>query len=262
MEDATIAATARADRGGSQRSRWADKQSGHWFYTSMATACLLVSIAAFTPAIIYPDHRLGTSSWLVAAHGSLFFLWLIVFLAQALLIKRHSYRTHRRVGTASASLAVAMVAVGYVTVIAMTRRGFDFSGDLDLAHDPLGPVNQMIFPLLDIVEFALLIAAGYALRRKSDYHKRLMLFATIALLPAPFAHFIGHVPSLKAHAVIVVIPVFFSLVASAVYDLVAFRRVHPVSLWIGLGMFILDNLSATVIGHSVLWTRVAQKLVE
>lgn len=262
MGNATIAATSIAHPGGVRSSRWADKPSGRWFYTAMATACLLVAIAAFAPAMMYPDRRLGTSNLLVAAHGSLYFLWLVVFLAQALLIKRQSYRTHRRLGIAAAALALAMVAVGYATAIAMTRRGFDLSGDLDLAHDPLGPVNQIIFPLLDIGEFALLIAAGYALRRKSDYHKRLMLFATIALLPAPFAHFIGHVPSLKAHAVVVVIPIFLSLVASAIHDLVAYRRVHPVSLWIGSGMFIMDNLSATVIGHSGLWTRVAQRLIE
>lgn len=154
-----------------------------------------------------------------------------------------------------------MVIVGYATSIAMTRRGFDFSGDLDPTHDPLGPVNQMIFPLLDIAEFALLVGAGYALRGRSDYHKRLMLFATLALLPAPFAHVVGHVQWLKAHGTVVIIPIFFSLIASAIYDLAAFRRVHPVSLCLGLGMFVLDNLSATVLGHSALWTRVAQKLI-
>ena len=125
----------------------------------------------------------------------------------------------------------------------------------------LGPVNQMIFPLLDIAEFALLVGSGYALRRRSDYHKRLMLFATLALLPAPFAHVVGHVPLLKAHGTVVIIPIFLSLVASGIYDLAAFRRIHPVSLWLGLGMFVLDNLSATVIGHSALWTRIADGLI-
>ena len=261
MENATINTAAAFDRGGSQRSRWLGKQSDHWFYPSMAASCLVISIASFAPAIIYPTHRLGSSSWLVAAHGGLFFLWLLVFLGQTLLIRQGSYRTHRRLGTASALLAATMVLVGYATTIAMTRRGFDFSGDLDLSQDPLGPINQMIFPLLDIAEFALLVGAGYALRRRSDYHKRLMLFATLALLPAPFAHFIGHIPLLKAHGTVVVIPIFLSLIASAIYDLAAFRRIHPVSLWLGLGMFVLDNLSATVIGHSDLWTKVGQQLI-
>ncbi len=105
------------------------------------------------------------------------------------------------------------------------------------------------------------MVAGYALRRRSDYHKRLMLFATLALLPAPFAHFVGHVPLLKVHGAVVVIPIFLSLVASAIYDLAAFRRVHPVSIFLGLGIFVLDNLSATVIGHSALWTKIGQQLI-
>jgi hypothetical protein len=44
--------------------------------------------------------------------------------------------------------------------VVMTRRGFDLSGDLNLSHDPLGPVGQIIFPLLDIFEFGILVAAG------------------------------------------------------------------------------------------------------
>ena len=258
----TISATDSSEGATPNSSRWAVSQSGRWFYIGMAVSCLLVSIAAFAPSIVDQRHRLGSSTWLVVAHGSLFFLWLVVFVAQTLLVRRGAYRVHRRLGLASLGLASAMVVVGYIATIAMTRRGFDFSGDLDLAHDPLGPVGQLIFPLLDIWEFALLVALGFAFRRRPDYHKRLMLFATIALLPAPFAHFIGHIPALKAHAAIVVLAIFVSLAASAIYDLAAFRRVHPISLWVGLGMFILDNLSATVIGHSTLWLRIAHRLVE
>jgi hypothetical protein len=66
--------------------------------------------------------------------------------------------------------------------------GFDLSGDLKLSHDPLGPVGQIIFPLLDIIEFGVLVAAGFFYRRRAAIHKRIMLFATLAMLPAPFAH--------------------------------------------------------------------------
>ena len=261
MQNPAISETNVTDRGGRQGPRWLSKESDHWFYPGMAIVCLIISIASFAPAIIYSNQRLGSSNWLVAAHGGLFFLWLVMFLVQTLLIKNASYRAHRQLGTASALLAAVMIVVGYAATIAMTRRGFDFSGDLDLKHDPLGPVNQMIFPLLDIAEFGLLLVAGYTLRRRSDFHKRLMLFATLALLPAPFAHFIGHIPLLKAHGALVVVPIFISLAASSIYDLSAYRRVHPVSLCLGLGMFVLDNLCATVIGHSAVWTRIAQTLV-
>lgn len=68
-------------------------------------------------------------------------------------------------------------------------------------------------------------------------------------------------PNVVTTDTVVVMPIFFSLIASAIYDLWAFKKIHPVSLWLGLGMFALDNLSATVIGPSALWTQVAQKLI-
>jgi hypothetical protein len=143
----------------------------------------------------------------------------------------------------------------------MTRRGFDLSGDLNLSHDPLGPVGQIIFPLLDIFEFGILVAAGFFYRRRAAIHKRIMLFATLAMLPAPFAHLIGHNPILQLHPIVIVPMVFVSFVASGVYDLVRFRRIHPVSLWLGLVMFVLDNLCAALIGPSDAWHRFANWLV-
>ena len=262
MANATIAGARFSELGGKRPFRWEERPSGHVFYVAMAIAFLVISVAGFAPSIVYPSHRLGSSSWLVAAHGSLFFVWLLVFLGQPILIKRRSYQTHRAVGIASSVLAVTMITVGYLTTIAATRRGFDFSGDLDLAHDPLGPINQMIFPLLDIAEFGVLVAAGYLMRRRSDYHKRLMLFATIAMLPAPFAHLIGHIPWLKPYGAVVLIPIFISLSASPIFDMITFRRVHPVSAWLAPSMFILDILCASVIGPSAIWTRIAQQLIQ
>ena len=242
-------------------SRWIEPRSSRRFYVGMAVACLAVSIASFGPSIVDPSHRLGSSTLLVAAHGGLFFLWLLVFLAQTVLIRRGDIRAHRQLGVVALVLATAMVVVGWETAIAMTRRGYDFSGDLDLVHDPLGPRGPLIFPLLDIAEFGMLIAAGYLFRRRADYHKRLMLFATVAMLPAPFAHFVGHTPLLRTHGGLVVLPIIVSLVASGIRDLATFRRVHPVSLWVALIMFVLDNLCATLIGHSATWLRIADRLV-
>ena len=54
---------------------------------------------------------------------------------------------HRQLGAASALLAIAMVVLGYMSSIAMVRRGFDLSGDLDVKADPL---FKLIFPLQDL----------------------------------------------------------------------------------------------------------------
>ena len=46
--------------------------------------------------------------------------------------------------------------------------------------------------------FAVLVAAGYIYRRRAAAHKRMMLFATLALMPAPFGHLIGHFAVLRS----------------------------------------------------------------
>lgn len=245
----------------SAATRWSDRSAGRWFYASMAIACIVFSIAAFGPSILNPVARLGSFTFIVAAHGIVFFVWLFIFLIQTLLVQTRKINIHRALGTASIFLAAVMVVLGYVTAIAMTRRGFDLSGDLGLKNDPLGPVGQIIFPLLDIFEFGILVAAGYLYRRRSDFHRRLMLFATIAMMPAPFAHFFGHSVVLRTRGGFVVIPIAISLASSAVYDFIRFRRIHPVSLWLGSALLILDVLCAAVIGPSAIWHRFADWLI-
>lgn len=241
-------------------TRWVDRSSGRWFYSGMAAACILLSIASFAPSLASPD-RPGSITALAVLHGITSTAWLLIFFVQALLVQLGRADVHRRLGTASLLLAATMVALGYATVIAMGRRGFDLSGDLGVSSNPPGVAFQMIFPLLDIAAFGLLVAAGYFWRRRADVHKRLMLFATVAMLPAPLAHLIGHSPVLRAHGIIIVPLLAISLLASALYDLIRFRRIHPVSLWIGITLFIADNLCATVVGPSAWWRQLVDWMI-
>jgi hypothetical protein len=50
--------------------------------------------------------------------------------------------------------------IGYMTAIAMGRRGFDLSGDLHIESDPL---LGMINPLGDLLAFTVLVTAGTAI---------------------------------------------------------------------------------------------------
>ena len=246
---------------GRSPAQWADRTAGRWFFTAVATVSLLISIAAFGPAIVHPEHRPGTFNWLSVVHGLLYFLWLVIFVVQTLLVQVRKVSIHRTLGTASMFLAAAMVVTGYIAVVAMTRRGFDFSGDLALSTDPLGPINQMIFPLSEAFEFGLLVFAGYIWRRNLASHKRLMLFATIAILPGAFAHFVGYHYPLHAHPWFLNMAVLLSLTVPALYDLIRFHRIHPVSLWVGAGLFSANAAINNYIGASGLWHRVAEWMI-
>jgi hypothetical protein len=240
---------------------WIDHTAGRWFYAAIAALCILISTAAFGPSMADTSNRLGSATWLSVTHGILFFAWLVIFLVQTLLVQTKKVAIHRTLGTATMFLAAAMVVVGYCAAIAMTRRGFDLSGDLGLPTDPLGPVGQIIFLLVDIIEFGILVAAGYIYRRNLAAHRRLMLLATMAIMPGSFAHVLGHFVPRHTHPGLIIPLVLTSCAVSAVYDLVRFHRIHPVSLWIGGGMFGIDTLCYNIIGPSAAWHRFAAWLI-
>jgi hypothetical protein len=191
-------------------------------------------------------------------HGFVFFAWLMVFLTQTILVETRNIDIHRTLGTASMVLGAGMIVVGYETAVALARRGYDLSGDLGgkPGAGDLNVLGQMIFPLSDIFMFGVLIAAGYIYRRRAAAHKRLMLFATLTLLPAPFAHIIGHFAVLRSHPLIIVPLIAISLALSAVYDRIFLGRIHPLSLWLAISIFVIDNVCAAVAPGAV-WQQIA-----
>jgi uncharacterized membrane protein YozB (DUF420 family) len=226
----------------------------------MAIAAILTVIAGFGPSIINTAARKAPLTPLAEMHAVATIGWLLLFLAQTTLVATRRIAAHRRLGVAASVLAVVLIVLGYTTCIAMARRGFDLSGDLDAEADPLGP--QFLFPLSNLAEFGTLLAAGYWYRHRAEIHKRLMLLATVGgLMPAPLAHLIGHFPSLRAMGAIIVVPIAAFLFASAVYDRVSRGRVHPVSMWGASALFVLGILNAVVIGPSAAWHHFAAWLI-
>jgi hypothetical protein len=240
-------------------SSFSAKPQREWFYPSMAVFAMLFCIAAFGPSVAYTAARPGPLSGMLAVHGIIYFTWLLIFCAQAILVKAGKLALHRRLGTLSAIVAAVMVVQGYQTTIAMARRGFDVSGDLAIQSDPLAATA---FPLLDIAMFAGLVVAAYLYRRRPAIHKRLMLLAIFGgLMPAPIAHLTGHFGFFRDKPILTPVIVGAFLAVSAIHDRIATRRIHPVSLWVALVLFALDNFCAAVVLPSAAWHLFASRLV-
>jgi len=235
------------------------RPTGRWFYIGMSLATIAVVVLGFAPSLIGAGARNGPVTPLVAVHGAIAVTWLLVFLAQTTLVATHRLAIHRRLGVVAGFVAAALVISGYMTAMAMARRGIDLSGDLHIQNDPLlGIVN----PVGDLVPFVVLLSAGYWYRHFDDVHKRLMLLATVGgLMPAPLAHAIGHVPTLVSNPPIIMIPLVLLYFASAAYDRIMIGRIHPVSLWVAAAILGWDTLLNAVIGPSAAWHRFAQWLI-
>ncbi len=232
---------------------------GVWFYRGMAIVMVCTVCVGFGPSLVNSANRQGPLSGLVVVHAILSLAWLAVFFTQATLIAHGNIALHRRVGTLAALLALAIIGTGYFTCVAMAQRGYDLSGDLNARADPL---YQLVFPLNNLLVFAILLGLGYWNRRRPETHKRFMLLATVAgMMPAPLAHLIGHSPTLRAFGPIIVLFLFAFLFAGAVHDRLTLKRIHPVSLWGATAIFIYYNLLAVVIGPSAVWHRLAGALL-
>lgn len=236
-----------------------------WFYIGAGVFMILLSIAGFGPSIIDQSRRTASVTPLVIAHGVLTAAWLLLFLMQATLVATGRTALHRRMGTFAPVLAVLMIALGCLTVIENTRRGYDLSGDIDrgfanpcanrgcLEGVPLPSVAERSFilgPLEGFIWFGVLVAAGLWYRRRPDVHKRLMLLALLSLAGTPILHLVGYLagrwPALQGGAIFTLPITIILLSASAIYDKVSQGRIHPVSLWVPILRFAWLGLAGVV----------------
>ena len=164
-------------------------QFEHRYYVAAAIGMIVVVLAGFSIDIPLLSH-LGTLSVLVRLHGLIMLGWIALFFTQALLVARHRVDLHMRLGIFGAALAVAVVVADTATLITASRLG----GEHMPPHMP-APLF-LAFGLFNLATFAMLVSAAIVLRkRRSDWHKRLMLLAMLLLLDAALARFIGHYTS-------------------------------------------------------------------
>jgi hypothetical protein len=183
----------------------------------------------------------------VVLHATLFLSWVALFIAQTVLVATGRTRTHRRLGVATIGVATAMVAWSPSLAIGLARRGLP---------DP-DPLVFLLILLVDILLFGTFVAAAAYWRRRGGIHKRLMLLATMQLLPAaivrwPFA------AKNPAPAVSAVLAAF--VIAMLANDVAERRRPHPVTAW-GVLLVFVSLPVRFAIAQTPAWHHFAQWLI-
>lgn len=145
------------------------------FFLTMAIIMALINVAGFSLQL-----AMGRSSfvapWTVHAHALIFFGWTAFYVLQSALVAGGSIALHRRLGWIGAGWAVVIVLVGIATTVMMVRRGttpFFFQ-----------PVFFLFMNSLSVLAFGGLVTAAIRLRRRTDWHRRL-LFCAMAVLTGP-----------------------------------------------------------------------------
>lgn len=147
------------------------------FFRHMAVILALTVIAGFGGWFFKGYSSFG-SPWWVHVHAISNMSWIALFAVQSSLIARGDYARHRALGKMVVLLAVWMLLVGLVLTpydIAVHRFPAAF----------FSPAFFLAMDWMNILVFAALVLGGWIKRKQSDWHRRLMLAATIiVIMPA------------------------------------------------------------------------------
>lgn len=196
---------------------------GRRFYLIMSLVMAAVIVGGFSRTV--PDDFAASPGLplLLHVHGAVFTLWVFLFVAQPAFVARGSLQLHRKLGWVGASLASAMVVMGLAATAFAVRYHF--------VPSFFPPPVFLVMNTLGILVFGGLVAAGVRLRRQAEWHKRLMLCATVSILGPGLGRLLpmGSFGALAPLVMFCVIALF--AFAGPILDLFTLRRIHPAYLW-------------------------------
>ncbi len=198
----------------------------HRFWSGMALCMALVAFAGFAPSY-YLKSRFGLGpqlSGLMHLHGALMTAWMLLLVAQTQLVAWGRTVWHRRLGICGIVLLTALVVV-------FTRLALVRAHEGTLGPGFLPPLRFLAVPLMSIIVVPGLIGAALYYRRRSDYHKRLMLLANLEII-TPAAARLAALAGLFPPVAFIGVDLF--LVAMALRDRRTLSRLHPATLWGGI----------------------------
>lgn len=187
----------------------------------------------------------------VHLHGLIMLAWLGLSVAQATLIRRESAALHRRLGWIGVILAAAAVVTG----------GFVGLQAVQMGRQPpfFTPPYFLALSWLGVLFFAGLVAAAVANRRRTEWHRRLMVGAMIMImepalgriLPMPFI-----MPWGEWLVLAVQLAVFAILVR---HDRKVLGLVHPATL-MAMIVVTLAHVAVETVSRIPAWVALAERL--
>ncbi|WP_404333880.1 hypothetical protein AB2M62_11575 [Sphingomonas sp. MMS12-HWE2-04] len=210
------------------------------FFLTMAIAMALIIAAGFSLQLAMGRSTFA-APWRVHLHALVFFGWVVLYVTQNALVTRGSMALHRRLGWVGAGWAGAMVVVGISTTLAMVRQGASPFFFL--------PLYFLVMNSLSVLCFGGLIAAAILLRRRTEWHRRL-LYCAMAVLTGPAFGRLLPMPLMIPYAqwgVFAAVMVWPAI--GIVADLRRRGAVHP-AFWYGVAAITGTQLAMSLIAYS------------
>jgi hypothetical protein len=243
------------------------REAARGFYVWISAACALIAFAGFAPTFwlqLAPGTFVGSS--LLITHGILFSAWPLFLLWQTTLVSSGRTALHRASGVAGVSLATAMMCTGFAVANAVLATRLSAGmGDAARAFH--------IVTMSILVLFGAFVAIAIATVKRPDIHKRMMLLATITILPPAIARLLfavsvgigpglrpGNGPPRSVESVMSSALIADALILICIlYDLRTRGRPHP-ALLIGGGVLLAVQLLRIPLSVTPGWYAIADWL--
>jgi uncharacterized membrane protein YozB (DUF420 family) len=160
---------------------------------------------------------------------------MLLFIAQTQLVAAGRRDLHMKLGAATVMVAVLMIPVMYLAGVWQVAR----------ANQPpfTDPLNWTAIPLAVIPGFAWLVWQAWRRRREAQWHKRLMLGATILIVVGPgFTRLPLAPPTLSGFAVQLLAGTVLLFLPLFLWDRRSQGKIHPAT-WQGF----VASLAAAVV---------------
>lgn len=227
-------------------------------YVAWGMVCFIISMVGFWPSYFAPmiARNYQSPSSVMQFHVLFCMAWLVLLVSQPLLIIQGRPRLHRTIGVFGALVALGVVVTGVaVQIDVMPLRAKQ--------GDELNAVGNPFIRLTLLLVYAVCIGLALVARRRIDWHKRLMLIGSFALLQSPVDRMTANVFGLQnIRGLMAVLSNIVLLILFLLWDRHNSGRVHPVTKWatIAIICFVLitppmsfmrwwHDLAATIAGQ-------------
>lgn len=221
------------------------------FYLGMSLAIAATVIGGFGSFALRGLVDIGRVPYWVHVHGAVFMSWTLLFVTQNALAHRGSIALHRWLGWVAVGLAAAMVPLGILTA--------SMAVVLDRVPPFFTPSIFLALSALELVAFVILLASAIRMRRRTEWHRRLMLCAMISIIGPAFGRILP-MPLLGPWGGLAVLSgqMLFLVVAIA-HDLASRGRVHP-AYGVGAAVILVEGLAVPILAATPPVLRLASAL--
>jgi hypothetical protein len=206
------------------------------FFVRISGILILIVVIGFSPTLYFRAYFDAPEVPVyMLIHGVLLTAWFVWFFIQTSLVAARRTDLHRRFGIAGIVIGAAVVVASAIATFGIIPRtialGFDPEADIALY------AGAIWANLGTLITFFILLSFAIWNRHRPEFHKRLMLLSSIAIV-GPACARIARYPWFQVSESQVVNEGVYALggtllllLALVVYDRVVSKRVHPVTMW-------------------------------